>query len=240
MSIRLRGVLALVAGVWLAGCSTVPSVPFDRAASPDVKVIALLTPGMRGPADVELQNTVGMSFGLTGLLIDAALKANREGKVNDILVSRRFAMPAHFQQQLADALREQGYVVVPVDAASNRTAFMQAYPTGAGAGPGAVQAYLDVLANHGYVSAGTGSDAPWRPRLWARVRLVSARDGSLLMQDSIAYNPAGRAPGAVAISPEPADRFVDMDALTAAPDKVVEGLQTASVRSAKAIAGLLK
>ena len=49
-----------------------------------------------------------------------------------------------------------------------------------------MNSYLDVVVtNYGYAAAGMGNAAPYRPWLQAKVKLIKAANGKVLMEDMI-------------------------------------------------------
>lgn len=79
---------------------------------------------------------------------------------------------------------------------------------------------LDVSFNFGYLAAGMST--PYRPFVYAELKMVRASDKAVLMQRTIAYNTLNTVnipETAVTIAPDPAYEFKDFDALIADPDR---------------------
>src|SRR5205823_11578079 len=97
--------------------------------------------------------------------------------------------------------------------------------------------------NYGYVSAGIGSNTPYRPQFLVQVRLVHSKNSSVLMQETILYNPVGpagfNAKKAITIAPSAAYEFPDFDRLEANSQMAVQGLRDAAYQSADSLSNLL-
>lgn len=233
---RFRGTAALAAAfVMLAGCASEPEIPYDHAAKAQIKRIGIVTPAFPEPS-VVLLNSVGSSFGLIGALADSGLQSRRDETLKSMLQQQRFSPPDYFVERVSQNLRAAGYAVAMIPVKRDGSDFVEKYPTDA-----PVDAYLDLVAiTYGYISNGTGSDTPYRPRLSLRARLVSAKDASVLMQDSVLYNPLGPASNTITIPGDPALQFKDFDALAASPVVAVKGLRVATEQSAQTISKLLQ
>jgi hypothetical protein len=228
---------AIAALLSLAACATQPEIPYDRSAAQNNKTIGLLTPGWSsGPSSV-LASDLGRSFGLVGALVDAAMQANREHELNEILANQNANVNAAFIAHLKSSLEVKGFKVVMVDADGARTSLLKKYPSA----PEGVDSYLDVVVpNYGYLAAGIEKDSPYRPWFVSQVKLVRANDSGVLMQDVVTYNTIGAAKNVVTLSPDPKYVFVHWADLKTSPDQVAAGIADASDRSADAIADLLK
>ena len=135
-------------------------------------------------ATVELATSVGQSFGLIGVLVDAGLQSRRDGTFNAMLAREQFMPPGAFVARVAEGLRMQGYMVADAQATRPNANPLNDYPAAA------VDAYLDlVVSNYGYVAAGISGASPYRPSFTVRAKRVRASDKVVLMQDTIAYNP---------------------------------------------------
>jgi hypothetical protein len=232
---RFRWAAVLVTALWLAGCAG-PKIPYDRSVA-EVKRIGIVTPSFPDGASVVLASSIGQSFGLVGLLIDAGMQSDRESKFNTVLERYKFSVQDEFLQALAATLQARGYEVAMVPTARNGTDFLEHYPIGP-----KVDAYLDlVTTNYGYVAAGISASTPYRPSFGVRARLVSAKGAAVLMQDAVVYNPIRPvAVNAVTIAPEPAYGFKDFDALVLGGERAVKGLEAAARQSAETVGKLLQ
>ncbi len=224
-----------LAALVLAGCAGTPEIPYDRSASAKIKTIGIVTPYTNGP-NVVLATTVGQSFGLVGALVDAGMKANRDSRFTAIMQSQNFAADAYFLSCLSEQLRAEGYLVVMIPVVRTEDNFLATYP---GSAPPS-DAYLDVSEFYGYLAAGVFDSNPYRPYFSIRARLVNASDSTVLMQDVVIYNPLGSPKNMVTIAPDPALQYVDFDTLAADPSGAINGLKTAELKTAQALAGLLK
>jgi hypothetical protein len=228
--------LVLMALLGLAVCATRPAVPFDRSTA-NIKTIGILTPAFPAGPKVVLASTVGQSFGLIGALIDAGMQANRDATFTSMLASQRFSAPDAFSAALAQAVKSEGYAVEMIPVTRDTDDLLTDYHVATNI---KVDAYLDVaVAVYGYVAAGIGDAHPYRPVLGLYCRLVRAADGTVLMQDTVAYNPVNPRGNIITISPDPTYTFVDFDSLASSPQQSEAGLEDAVARSAQSVAKLL-
>ena len=231
--------VAIAALMILAGCATKP-IPYDRSAAQENKTIGLLTPAWPlQPASV-LASNVGMSFGLVGALINAGMQENREKELIGLLAAQHVDANALFVASLTAELQKEGYTVLPVTADQKRSNFLKKYPLG---GEPKVDSYLDVVTlGYGYMASGIGDSTPYRPAVDARVKLVKASNGSVMMQDQVAYNAVamGQVQNTVTLSPDPTFAFIKWSDVTADPEKAATGLTSAVDQSARAVGDLLK
>lgn len=232
----IRGTAAIVAAfVMLAGCASQPEIPYDHTARAQIKRIGIVTPAFPEPS-VVLVNSIGNGFGLIGAITDSGLQSRRDEALKTMMQEQRFSPPDYFVERLTKGLRAAGYTVAMIPVKRDGSDFIEKYPTNA-----PVDAYLDLVAvSYGYIANGTGSDTPYRPRFSLRARLVSARDASVLMQDSVLYNPLGTVSDTITIPADPALQFKDFDALAASPAVAVKGLRVATEQSAQTISKLLQ
>ncbi|MBX3504899.1 MAG: hypothetical protein KF895_05430 [Parvibaculum sp.] len=241
MNILSRIGVVAAALLMLAGCATQPAIPFDSSSAGQIKTIGILTPDIpTGPSAI-LASSVGQSFGLIGALVDAGMQSSRESDLKSMLNSRQFVAHDKLMAGVTASLEAQGYEVRRVSVArSERGEFLKTYPL---SNTEKVDAYLDiVMRGYGYIAAGITDGTPYRPIVETRVRLVSAKDSSVLMEDVIFYNRlnATYETTNVTISPDPAYSFSDFSSLERDPDKAVEGLDIAFAKSTEAIATLLR
>jgi hypothetical protein len=233
-----RLLIAALAGAFLAGCAAKP-VPYDRTSAADIKTIGIVTPSYPDGPYVVLASNIGQSFGLIGALVEAGMQASRESDFKKAIGPHNFSVDETCLAELTARLQEQGYTVVMVPQERPKKDFLEKYP--ADQEP-KVDAYLDLVVNYGYMSAGIGA-TPYRPTVFAGARLVKASDSSVLMKDLVIYNPVGPYGGnkqAVTIAPDPAYSFSTFDKLVADPATAVKGMQTALQQSVKTVGQLLK
>jgi hypothetical protein len=197
-------------------------VLYDRAAAATNKNVGLLTPVWpAGPA----------------AMADGTTQPRQEKDLKTVLASDKVDAEADFLESLHYQLRQEGYAVTDIAADAKRTATLAAAP----AGKAPVDSYLDVtLLNYGYLAGGSWKDTIWRPWIRAKVKLVSATDGSVLMQATIAYNPPSPIKNEIAITPDPTYSFKSWSALDADKDLAAEGISHSLRQTAQTIAGLMR
>jgi hypothetical protein len=201
-----------------------PLVLYDHGAAATNSTIGLLAPGW--PA------------GPTAIPVGTATHARQDKDLKAALQAGKVDAEADFLETLRYELRKEGYAVTDIAADPKRTTLLAAYPT---AGAHRVDSYLDVaLLNYGYLAGGIGKDAIYRPWIAAKVKLVSATDGSVLMQETITYNAQADIKNVIAITPDPMYSFKSWSALDADKDLAAEGISHSLRQTAQTIAGLMR
>ena len=124
----LRVVLVLSFVSALAGCATKTAIPYDRSSSGKVQTIGILEPGLPSTPSVVLASTVGQSFGLLGVLVDAGLQSSRDSKMTSILNNNNFVANKVLVDKLTVALQAKGYEVKVIPAARpDKSEFVSRY-----------------------------------------------------------------------------------------------------------------
>ena len=239
MICRLKCLVLLGLLVTVSACG-VPVIPYDRGATP-VKTLAVLSPAWptAGPTAF-LASSPAQSFGLVGALVGAAIQANLDSKFRDSIAGQNFDGEAMFRARMMAALKARGYELVEASARTDRTEFIEG-GYGNLAADARPDAYLDcIVARFGYVAAGVTDAAPYRPFLSLRCRMTQAGGTTVLMRDTIIYNPLVNAAGFVGISPDPAYVFTNSELLFADPAEAVKGMQDAVDKVTDALGTLLK
>lgn len=230
-------VFILAAVVVLGGCA-IKEIPYDRETAGGIQRIGLVTPRLPSRAMVNLANSPAKGFGAIGHIIHASVQGDREARFDVALQAKNFSAEDALVRSFTAALEAHGYAVSLVPARRDKGDFLQAYPTDRG---DKVDAYLDIVAqNYGYLAMDVGSDSPWRPSYQLRVRLVRASDASVLMQDTIIYNPVGQPKKVVTVAPDPSHFYDNFEALERDPDGAIKGMREAFDQGAKALGTLLK
>ncbi len=220
-----RRAALLVALGSLAACATAKPILLDRSAMSDVKRVGLPRVGFPDYPTVQVTNAVGNAFGAIGLISTAIVANNRIDALTALMGSRGFDGRAFFTRQLVEqvtALRLDLIAEPGEPGAGSRKQFLEAY------GPALGQdAILDIfISRYGFIASSDRDDAPYRPAVELGVRLVQARDRSVLMQDRLAMDaldvPMAQPTGQPA--PFAFHTFAD---ITADPDRAVAGLKGA-------------
>lgn len=235
----MRRFLVVGLFVFLAGCATYKSVPFEQSPAHPIETIGLLSPSLPNEPTAFLATTVGQSFGIIGAIVDAGMASSRASSLNSVLTSNKFYIRQEVEGSLTSALEEQGYEVVLVNATrSSKQDFVEAYPTT----EQPVDAYLDVIVPlYGYASAGIGGSTPWRPFAHMKTRLVRAGDKTVLMREDIAYNRlTDRNDDTVTISADPSFQYSNFSGLESNSEKSAEGVRVAIAEASKTVGKLLK
>lgn len=232
----LKKVIGLLAALSVSACATpYVATPYDRAAS-NVDTIALVDDSLAPKAIAYEVASTGGNFGLIGALVDAGIQESRKNAVNEALETVQFDAEAVLESRIIATLGSDGYTVLPLAGTDREERdLLDNYPPA----PGETDAYLDVsVTDYGYLSAGAGQ--PFRPTVYAKVRLVRATDGVKLMDNMILLNPVYPTDGVITLSPNPEYAFNNRGELLADPVKLAAGITDALNRVAEAAAQLLR
>lgn len=231
------GVIAALSLI-VGACQPLTELPYDRSTA-SVKSIGIVTPVFPTEPVAALASTVGQSFGLIGALVDMGMNADRVDRLEKVLAEQHFAAQQIFLERLTSALQAEGYTVTAIAVPRNQQQKLLAtYPPRAET---KVDAYLDMyVGEYGYFAAGISDSTPYRPHFTVHGRLVRSDNASVLMEDSVVYNPLGQATNIITISPDPAAQYTTFNLLIADPVGATKRLRTAEEQSADAFAKLLK
>jgi len=230
-----KKMLVAVMAMTVAACaSPYVATPYDRASGL-VDDIAVIDDSMPEKAMAYEVASVGSNFGLIGALVDAGIQAERQGAVNNALVGVGFDAEAKLESRIITALARNGYKAATLDGSARpKRDFLETYPDA----PDNVDGLLDIaIINYGYMSAGAGQ--PFRPTVWAKVKLVRVSDGSTLMENIIIYNPLNATQGVVTLPPNPEFSFRNRTELLADPGRLAAGIEDALNQVADTAAQLL-
>jgi hypothetical protein len=224
-----------IAALSVTACaSPYVATPYDRAAA-SVQEIALVDDSLAPRVMAYEVASTGSNFGLIGALVDAGIQASRQDAVNDALAGIGFDPETRLERRISDALEGQGYRVALLEGEREKRDFRESYP----GAPEGTDAYLDVaVTQYGYMSAGAGQ--PFRPTVYAKVRLIRASDNAELMENMILYNPIMPTQGVITLSPNPAYVFRNREELLADPARLAAGIETALDEVADTAARLLR
>jgi hypothetical protein len=178
-------------------------------------------------------------------MIDAGMQSDRESRLTAAIEPLGESAPEKFMAVLTADLLAQGYTLKTIEYPREIQDFVDKYPTD---NQPPVDAYLDLVTVYGYAAAGISSSSPYRPLFAVSVKMVSAKDQSVLMQEDIVYNLIRRPRGlfgdpqkhTITVSPDPAFQFSNFDALIADPTIAMRGMQVAAERSAQTLSKLLR
>lgn len=251
---RLWAAPALFALLALLGCAPKPPIPFDRATAGNIRTIGVITPRFPDHPRAVVANEVYRANGLLLAAIYSGLQSNREARLQRILSQSGFSIRGALIARLQKVLQGEGYVVTmipvvrpppaPRDPSDPRDhpGFLHHYP----ANVARVNAYLDLVTpEYGYARVDVAPGMPWRPQYTLRARLVSARNGTTLMEDAIVYNPIMYTPDiarfqAVTIPPDPVPHFANLDEMAKNPTVTAQGVQAAIAKVADTVGKLLR
>ena len=228
--------VALAATVLLGACApTYVATPY-AAGSQRIERVAIADDSVpSGLSAVEVAS-MGSNFGLIGALVDAGVRDSREDALEAALATISFDAEDALERYMVEALARQGIQASLLNGPQReRRVFLADYP----GAPAGVQAYFDlVLSHYGYVSAGHGQ--PWRPTADAMVRLVSAADGRVLLENRIAYNTRRTPRGVITLSPNPEYEFHNREEMLSNPERLAAGIRDALHSVAATAATLIR
>lgn len=228
-----RKLLIIAAAMTVTACaSPYIATPYDRASA-NIHTIALADDSMEPKAMAYEVASTGGNFGLIGALVDAGIQESRKAAVNEALDGVQFDAETIMERRVTSALTGHGYTVEALTGDRAKRDFLISYPTANS------DAYLDlVIMNYGYMSSGAGQ--PFRPTVYAKVRLMRASDNTMLMENMILYNPIAATEGVITLAPNPEYAFRNREGLLENPTRLAAGLEDALVQVADTAAQLLR
>lgn len=229
----IRKLFAIAAAMAVTACaSPYIATPYDRPSA-NVSRIALVDDSLEPKAMAYEVASTGGNFGLIGALVDAGIQARRKAAVNEALDSVQFDAETVLERRVTSALTAQGYTVEALSGDRAKRDFLVSYPNANS------DAHLDiVVTNYGYMSSGAGQ--PFRPTVYAKVRLVRASDSAMLMDNMILYNPVAPTEGVITLAPNPEYAFRNREDLLEDPTRLAAGLEDALLQVADTAAQLLR
>ena len=231
MSFRVLAFLLLFT---VGGCVSVPNQPYNKSANGHVKKIALVS--VSNPAEYDITMVVhpGASFGLIGALVAAADMSSKSKTFSEHQLVRELALGREITAALNEAFAGNGFEIMTVDGGDKaRKEFLKEYPSVE------CDAFLDVaIARAGYQAQ--FSTTPYVPIVYVPVRLVDARNKTVLYTASVFVTDGQIPKGGVHVTPDSSYAFSDFSALQGDPDKATKGLKDSARRVANQIAADLK
>lgn len=229
----IRKLFVIAAAMAVTACaSPYIATPYDRPTA-NVTRIALVDDSLEPKAMAYEVASTGGNFGLIGALIDAGIQESRKAAVNEALDSVQFDAEAVLERRVASTLTAQGYTVEALSGDRAKRDFRVSYPTANS------DAHLDIVVmNYGYMASGAGQ--PFRPTVYAKVRLMRASDNAMLMENMILYNPIAPTEGVITLAPNPEYAFRNREGLLEDPTRLAAGLEDALVKVADTAAQLLR
>jgi hypothetical protein len=228
-----KKLLIIAAAMSVTACAApYIATPYDRATA-NVTRIAMVDDALEPKAIAYEVASTGANFGLIGALVDAGIQESRRTAVNEALNSVQFDAETVLERRVAATLTSQGYTVEALSGDRAKRDFLVSYPAANS------EAHLDiVVTEYGYMSSGAGQ--PFRPTVYAKVRLVRASDNTVLMDNMILYNPIAPTEGMITLTPNPEYAFRNREGLLEDPTRLAAGLEDALVRVADTAAQLLR
>lgn len=228
-----KKLLIIAAAMSVTACaSPYIATPYDRPSA-SVTRIALVDDSLEPKAIAYEVASTGANFGLIGALVDAGIQESRKAAVNDALNSVQFDAETVLERRVASTLTQQGYTVEALSGDRAKRDFLVTYPAANS------EAHLDIVVmNYGYMSSGAGQ--PFRPTVYAKVRLMRVSDNAMLMENMILYNPIAPSEGVITLAPNPEYAFRNREGLLADPTRLAAGLEDALVQVADTAAQLLR
>ena len=216
----------LVSALLLGSCASVPPPQaFEHSAHGSVKRVCLVPPGVPDQIQVTITNPIGEGFGVVGTLIESRRSAAASTEVTAVVSQARYDLRAALTDAVSNAVRKAGFTVTRLDATrpkKEEAKFLSEYPQRP-----QVDAYLDVYAPYVGFQA-PQSSVDYRPRIELLVRLVSAKDGTILFQHHLVYGTTtGADDFAVLVRADDGTSFRDRTALKQSAATTVHALQSA-------------
>jgi hypothetical protein len=225
-----------LAGLSLLVACAEPAIPYDRGSGRPISSVGVLTTHWPDTPRAMLASSVGKNLGLIGSLVDLAMEEARNSQLHAIANAHHFVASDRFDTDLRAAIAADGYRVVPIVQSRSDSNYLSDYHTLTGA-----DAWLDCAGLYwGYIAAGIADSTPYRPSVIVKCRLVRATDQTILMRDTLFYNPVGLTGTFVELAPDPSFAYVTFDKLTADPNGAVAGMDAAFQHTTQAVGTLLK
>lgn len=172
--------ILITATVLLAGCAAKPVI-LDREAMAGVKRVAIPPVGLPRYPTILVRDAVANHLGLIGLIAGTTVRSNRIDAMQAMVTAQGLDPQRHLHAALTTRLQSHGLAIAPMPADPARRDFLAAYPP-----EPPRDATLDVIVNrYGYEALNDRDDQPYRPTIVLSARLVSQRDSSILMQDTV-------------------------------------------------------
>ena len=223
---------ALFLSIVLAGCVTVENQPFNKDAHARIKTIVILPAPAVPEYSINIMHHPGVSFGLIGGLVAAAELTSKASAFTSVMQEQKFDAAKTLTEAVKSELERRGYSVVMVNELTRPDGkLLSDYA----AIPVKGDAYLDfVVGTAGYWA--NSHTTPYYPMLSTPVRLVDAKDQSVVYNSLIVYGPYGGPKGATQITPDGAYAVGSFNTLQSSPSQSVEGIRSAIQAVAKQIA----
>lgn len=216
--------IAIVLAISMSGCM-LTSGKLPQKNSPEflkVQTVGVAPVGVPEGPSVRILNSGSDWFYVPGVLAEGAYVGYAGTEVAGLLKQAHFDYGNEAARFFEQSVAKSGLSIVRDGAvrSEHRRRSLTKCPK-----PIEADACLDVrMAYFGYVAAFTSSD--YVPTVHISARLIRKRDGLLLFERNIHYNPVD--PGrAIDVFASDQFRFHDLDAMRADPEGVVAGLRTA-------------
>jgi len=233
--------LLCVVAIISSGCATIEKQAFNREVHTSVRKVALVEPRKSTGFGVSVQNHPALHLGLIGAAAYAAEMSSKSNSLDAVMKPLGWSLTDALTAAVAEELTKSGYEVIRVDLKRDSLTLVKdytEYKTNPAFAPAlSADAWIDLATRDPlYVANGPTSD--YVPSIGVTVRMVAAKDQTVLYREDFLYGyafPAGRLQP-VLIASDPAYRFANMDALTADPKKTLEGMVAGVPMLAKKVA----
>ena len=227
-----RLLAVLLCSIALLGCVTVETQPFNKEAHAHIKTIVILPPPVVDDYSINIMHHPGASFGLIGGLVAAAELGSKGAQLTTLMKAQNFDAAQALTEAVKNEVELRGYSVLVVNGlARPEKALLSDYA----AIPVKGDAYLDLIVSvAGYWA--NSHTTPYYPMVSTPVRLVNAKDQSIVYNSVIIYGPSMGPKGATRITPDSAYTAPTFNALQDSPARSVDGVRSAIQAVAKQIA----
>jgi uncharacterized protein YceK len=225
----------------LSGCAAVEKQAFNREAHSTIRKVALIEPRPSTGFGVSVQNHPALHLGLIGAVAYAAEMTSKSNTLDAVMKPLSWSLTTTLMTAVVDELTKSGYEVVRVDLKRDALTLVKdysEYKTSPAFAPAlSADAWVDVATRDPlYVANGPTSD--YVPSIGLTVRMVSAKDQTILYREDFLYGyafPMGRLQP-VLIPSDSTFRFTNMAALTTDPKKTLDGIAQGVPLLAKKVA----
>jgi hypothetical protein len=232
----MRCAWVLLAAFALVGCaSPVKKQAFNKEGANGLKTVAVAQLPNQDSYEAAVLAHPGINFGLIGGLIAAADISAKSNRLTGAIGSGETRLQERFASGVSTALRDVGYQTMTVALAKGLT---DAQMLEAAAKGGGADALLCGEVIGSYWAAGPTTQ--YLPRVLAKVRLLDARSGATLFEDTFTYGYAQPTMQTIHMSADERYSFATIDALVADPQLTRQGLIDGLTAIAGQIAADLK
>jgi hypothetical protein len=223
----------------LSGCAAIEKQAFNRQANVAIKSVTILEPKPSTGFGIAVINHPALAFGLIGAGIYSAEMTTKSNSFDAVMKPLGWSLSSEIVEEIATELAAAGYKVSRAKIKRENPGLLENYKSITpleGTLP-AADAWLDVSTRDPLYVANSPT-ADYLPSVALTVRLVSAKEQTLLYREDLFYGYAFAAPrlAAVVIASDGKYRFPSHSDLLKNPETTLNGVKLGVSLLAKRIA----